>query len=182
MASFSLPVDMETRSGFETFLKGIEDPTVRAGVRTQVRTMPPAAVQMTALVEDQEFLKLATEVISSFQGYANNTVSADVVRTQGQKVNAYVSARYPAALAALTDYAQKVAPDMAMDGETARAMMRQAALSRIAPVGETAGVRVSIAANAVAVANAVVLSNAAVATNVVVAAEAVFVVGVFVII
>ena len=182
MASFTLPIDMESRTGFETFLKGIEDPSVRAGMRTQAASMPAAAVQMTALVEDQEFLKLATAVIASFQGYANNTVTAEAVKAQGQRVNAYVSAHYPAALAALTDYAQKVAPDMAMDGETARAMMRQASLSRIAPVEGTAGVRVALAANLIAAANAVVISNAAVATNVVVAAEAVFVVGVFTII
>lgn len=177
MTKATFPLTLDNARAMQAFFIGIEDERVRAGLKAQA-DVPADVLQVVEMVEDEEFLSRATDIVTAMRGSsARSLARADapvkltapsaqvdfdkteisMLRDQGRALNEYLEGKYPQGVALLKSYAEaSLGKQVTYQGWTA--------------------VNADAVANAEAVANAVVYANVAVATMAVVAAAAVAVI------
>jgi hypothetical protein len=174
--SVVLPLSLDSHRNFQSFFKALEDKTIQSSL-LKGKDTDPAVKELVRLAQDKKFLKLAEKVVNQLREQAKAktdwagtfaATSANMKAAGPEKtvesalaIKKYVSTKYPAGLALLSEYGKLAQP------------MHVA-------VDESVAAWTDVAAYAEALVNAAVYANVAIATNVAVAAAVVAVIAVVV--
>jgi hypothetical protein len=182
-ANFNLPLSLGRRKEFEVFLQAIDDRQMRGSLAEGGGDLPIGVSELVRMVEDQEFLRMSSQVASLYLRMVNGENAAEDVITAGQQLSNYMTQNYPNGFDALQNYATLTAPEVLrrevfpfaakIDPNTFQILSTE----RIA---ESPAVYTNVALNTQAAINIAVSANVAIASHVAVAVVAVVTLGVFV--
>lgn len=114
-----LPVSFESFVQLESFVRALGDPHARAQL-SKNSSLPDAARELVAMVNDQTFVATANSVVAGFDEYVRGLLSDKSFAERGQHLRTYMTSRYPSAVTALVNYAESAYPHYALRVENFR--------------------------------------------------------------